>query len=35
MIKNIIGTALILISFIVFGINWLYLEPRGLEEIPY
>ncbi|MEK4267194.1 hypothetical protein [Bacillus sp. FSL W8-0940] len=35
MIKNIIGTALILISFIVFGINWLYLETRGLEEIPY
>ncbi|AWM19159.1 hypothetical protein MOB40_11390 [Bacillus inaquosorum] len=35
MIKNIIGTTLILISFVVFGINWLYLEPRGLEEIPY
>ncbi|MEH7626615.1 hypothetical protein CHH85_00210 [Bacillus subtilis] len=34
MIKNIIGTTLILISLVVFGINWLYFEPRGLEGFP-
>ncbi|MFS0881120.1 hypothetical protein [Metabacillus niabensis] len=35
MMRNIIGTILILISFAVSGINWLYLEPRGMEVIPY
>ncbi|MGN7941665.1 hypothetical protein [Virgibacillus sp. 6R] len=35
MLKNIIGTILILISFVVSGINWLYLEPRGMDVIPY
>lgn len=35
MIRNIIGTTLILISYLVMGINWFYLLPRGLESMPY
>ncbi|KLV26881.1 Uncharacterised protein [Niallia circulans] len=35
MIRNIIGSAFILISYIVLGINWFYLLPKGLELMPY
>lgn len=35
MIRNIIGTTLILISYVIMGINWFYLMPKGLEVMPY
>ncbi|YCA42039.1 hypothetical protein M1E11_14570 [Bacillus sp. JZ8] len=35
MIKNVIGTTLILIGLVISLLNWSYLEPRGREVIPY